>query len=802
MHTNEAIVKRIGALTFNGKSGEGTCICRSKARPSSRQLTMRFRSLALSMIFAALLAGSVTVAAAQVISITVPQPHSSVPNQIIDFYAGGTSEGYTLRVSPQGGTLSINNYLTMGLMPWGYVTTQWTTGQEYVIFLVNVTQTNFRIGFLYLTNSSAEGFILRLFDYGSENVNLWTFQGITHVYNRTVSTSSIQVPMLHLPPPAAFANGISALGPQLYLTTKGGLLLNGTTVLNIFPVMNQLFPNPTDYNEVWSLLTDEIGNYYFAILYMPNNDPSHVIIEHQLRLNDYRRLNGRTVDARWQRGSFENSATVRMPMPNLTVNVDGFPFQTNNNGLVSLSIPNGIVTVQVPDTILNSTNSELTFAGWNEFGSSNPLSIRVNSTLDITAKYESDYALAVNSAFGNPEGSGVYSEGANATFSVEKEMDYGNRTRRVFEQWVGDSNSTNNQAWIIINAPKNVVAVWKTQYTVTLATLGLPPDANAVALVGNSLVTLNGTSPYSLWADANHPLSISVRTTQIQDPSGNYSFQEIQIDNQPYTGVLDVAQPIDVSLVFTPTTIQSESLSLQVTPSIAVSGIPLSITGSINPMTAEPTTVAISYSTGNGGWQHVANVPVAQNGEFAYTWEETAPGNYSIKASWSGNSNSSTSQIVGVRVVNSVPMIAGSDLFIQILQSGLAAARGVPYLGTLVRFTGTLMTLGYILASFVIPSGPPIAGYFIGSIFVGFILVFPFSAAVVLVRAARTRRRPSSLWLTPLLVIWLSSLALVLLSPALSPAQPLLVTSEVLLVLSNVFAIPMLASFRLAKLVA
>jgi hypothetical protein len=663
------------------------------------------------MIFAALLAGSVTAAAAQVVSVTIPQPHDSVPNQIIDFYAGGTSEGYTLRVSPQGGTLSINDYLTVSLMPWGYVTAQWTTGREYIIFLVNVTQTNFRIGFLYLTNSTDEAFILRLFDYGSENVNLWTFQGVQHVYNRTVSASSVQLPKLQMPQPATITNDISALGPQLYLTTKGGILLNGTTTLNILPVMNQLFQNPTDYNEVWSLLADEIGNYYFAILYMRNNDPSHVIIEHQLRLNDYRRLDGRTVGARWQKGSFQNHAIVRMPMPNLSVNVDGFPFKTNNNDLVSVFIPNGIVTVQVPDAFLNSTNSELHFAGWNKFGSSNPLSIRVNSTLDVTAKYESNYPLVVSSAYGTPQGSGWYPQGANATFSVENEIDYGNGTRRVFEQWVGDSTSTANQAWIVLNGPKNVVAVWKTQYMVTIGTLGLPPDASVVALVGDSQVTLNGTSPYSLWVDANDSLPISVQSTQILN--GNYSFQEIRVDNETFAGVLDVAKPIDVSLVFTPAPKQSPSLSLHVMPSIAA-----------------------------------------------------------------------------------------SDLFNQILQSGLAAARSVPYLGTLVGFTATLMTLGYVLASFVIPGGPPIVGYFIGSIFVGFILVFPLSAAVVLVRAARTKRRPSLLWLTPLLVIWLSSLAAVLLSPSLSLAHPLLVASQFLLVLSNVFAIPMLASFRLAKLVA
>ena len=336
---------------------------------------MKFRGLALSMIFAALLASSVTAAGAQTAFVTIPLPHDSVSNQMIDFYAGGSSEGYTLRISPKGGTLSINDYVAMGLMPWGYVTAQWSTGREYIIFLVNVTQTNFRIGFLYLSNSTDEAFLLRLFDYSTQNVNLWTFQGAQHVYNRTVSTGSAQLPYLHIPPPATVTNDISALGPQIHLTTKGGLLLNGTTSFSIFPVMNQLFQGATQFNEVWSLLADESGNYYFAILYMQNNDPSHIIIEHQLRLNDYRRLDGRTIQARWQKASFENNVIVRTPMPNVTVNVDGFPFQTNHNGLVSVGVPTGVVTVEVPDTITDSANSKLHFAGWNKFGSSNPLSI-------------------------------------------------------------------------------------------------------------------------------------------------------------------------------------------------------------------------------------------------------------------------------------------------------------------------------------------------------------------------------------------------------------------------------------------
>ncbi|HXX72735.1 MAG TPA: hypothetical protein VEI80_03500, partial [Candidatus Acidoferrales bacterium] len=66
------------------------------------------------------------VAAQPLLTVPAPAPHG--PKQILDFYAGGISDSYTLQVSPQGGTLSESSYVSMYLMPWGYVSTHWTTG--------------------------------------------------------------------------------------------------------------------------------------------------------------------------------------------------------------------------------------------------------------------------------------------------------------------------------------------------------------------------------------------------------------------------------------------------------------------------------------------------------------------------------------------------------------------------------------------------------------------------------------------------------------------------------------------------
>lgn len=764
---------------------------------------MRFRILVLSIVIVAVLMPPIVpFVRAQNVFVTVPAPKGSAPNQMIDFYAGGSNGGYSIRVSPQGGTFTISDQ-SMNLMPWGYVTAQWSLGKVYIIFLVNVTQTNFRIGFLYLTNSSADEVILRLFDYNDDTINLYDFSGAQHVFNRTVSTGKVQLPKLQFPIPTVPMNNMYALGPQLYLSSLTGAWVNGTSLLQVHPVLNQLFNGPSDYNEVWSLLSDAAGNYYFAILYMQNNDPSHVIIEHQLRLNDYKRLNGQTVNAKWSKGSFENSVTVRTPASDLTVKIDGFPFQTNSNGMAFTNVPSGSVTVEVPTEITSSNNAKVRFTGWNGYGMSNPLTIKVNSTLDITANYAQQYQLLVNSPYGNPQGSGWYVSGANATFSVQSTVNYTNATRRVFQRWAGDSNSTSNQSWAIINSPKQINALWKTQYQVTVGTSGLPTNLTASVVIGNAPIALNGPASYVQWADANQPLPISVQSMEIQSSASNYVLTQLLSNNKPFTGSVTVSAPLTILLVYTEKPKSAVALDLHVFPTVAAPGLPISITGSINGANSASATVVLQYSSANGSWHDLATVPTSGNGAFAYTWNPTAAGEYSIKAFWSGDStHSPASNVVKMRVVDSsTPSGSSSDPVSQLLQVSLSTAKSIPYVSTLAGLAGSLITLGYVLAGFVFPTGPSILGNLIGSLFVGFVFVFPISAAAVMVKSARSKRRPSLLWLIPLFVVWLSSLGLVLFGFSSAGPSDWSIAAQLLLVLSNVFAIPLLAAFRLARIV-
>ena len=673
--------------------------------------------VARTLLFAILLIGgigvTVAIVHAQAVFVTVPLLSGSARNQVIDFYAGGTSEGYSLRASPQGASLSINGLGVMTLMPWGYVTAQWSIGRVYIIFLANVTQTDFRIGFLYLTNVTSEAFILRWFDYNSGgSINNWTFQGAQHVFNRTVTAASIEMPTLQIPTAPTVTNAISALGPDLYLTPKGGQLYNDSTRLNIYPLVNQLYGGSTDYNEVWSLLADGAGQYYFAILYMQNDDSNHVIVEHQLRLNDYRRFDGRTVDAKWVKGSFSNYVTVRAGRPNLTVMMDGFPFQTNERGLVTQSVPDGRVSLQVPAEIQSTGTSKLSFSSWSKFGTANPLSLLLNSSIDLYANYTQEYQLTITTPLGTAIGAGWYPQGTNATFGVQSQIDKGNGTRIVFEKWQGDSNSTDNQTSIVMSSPKHVTAQWKEQYRVNVQPIGLPDNATAQVMVDDSIVTLNGTTPYTLWVDAYTPLSINIQSTQIQQSTINYVYAGMSVDNQSVTGDLTITKPLDVIVVFTG--VPKDSISLQ--------------------FAASP----------------------------------TEP------------SNSLT-------------------LVLRNIKDRIA---GVPYASTLMTTASNLLALGSLLSSYMVPGGPPLVGRIIGTLLVGFVFIFPLSLIVAVSKTLRTHRRPSFIWLTPLVGMWLGSFALLTASSIYSSLQPFVIVAEISLLISNVFLLPIATSLGIARVLA
>jgi len=102
-----------------------------------------------------------------------------------------------------------------------------------------------------------------------------------------------------------------------------------------------------------------------------------------------------------------------------------------------------------------------------------------------TAVFGKQYELKIESAFGNPMGSGWYDEGSVATFSVTSPTLLG---IQVFERWSGNSTSTLLRDTIVMSSPKTIIAVWRTDQsaliTLVLVIAGASVAAGALFRLG------------------------------------------------------------------------------------------------------------------------------------------------------------------------------------------------------------------------------------------------------------------------------------------------------------------------------
>ncbi|MCK5147232.1 hypothetical protein KAR48_10785, partial [bacterium] len=98
----------------------------------------------------------------------------------------------------------------------------------------------------------------------------------------------------------------------------------------------------------------------------------------------------------------------------------------------------------VTNTEDNSRDSLITWSG--DFtGTANPGSIFINGPKEITANWQRQYKLTIETQQegANPQGSGWYNEGATADFSVTSPIEYsGGTERRQLTGWTGEGNGS------------------------------------------------------------------------------------------------------------------------------------------------------------------------------------------------------------------------------------------------------------------------------------------------------------------------------------------------------------------------
>lgn len=130
-------------------------------------------------------------------------------------------------------------------------------------------------------------------------------------------------------------------------------------------------------------------------------------------------------------------------------------------------------TLSILSQGIESGFSRYRFRGWSDGQTQTTRRIIYDASQEsISALFSAQYFLAIGSTFGKPSGEGWHDESSTAKISIPAVIDHGNGTRRVFVGWEGDIISKSANEAILIDSPKNITAIWETQFFVNVKANG------------------------------------------------------------------------------------------------------------------------------------------------------------------------------------------------------------------------------------------------------------------------------------------------------------------------------------------
>jgi hypothetical protein len=152
-------------------------------------------------------------------------------------------------------------------------------------------------------------------------------------------------------------------------------------------------------------------------------------------------------------------------------------------------VPNSTVTV-IADNPSNVTAnaSRYLFTSWSgDLSSTSPaITVTMNKPLTLQANWVRQYYLSIISPTGSPSGGGWYNAGTIVTVGVQSIVQYSNGTRMIFNGWNTTTVGNNPTTQITVNAPTKILAIWQTQYLVTVSSAYGSPSGSGWYNVGSS----------------------------------------------------------------------------------------------------------------------------------------------------------------------------------------------------------------------------------------------------------------------------------------------------------------------------
>jgi len=190
----------------------------------------------------------------------------------------------------------------------------------------------------------------------------------------------------------------------------------------------------------------------------------------------------------------EPTLTLVSSLPHLLMTIDGSKVQADENGSLQMAVPWGTHEITVPESVPKREGEREFFAGWDDNVSTPSREIVVGHDQTFRVSYRTQYQLSVNSLFGTASGSGWYFAEETARASVQPTWVFSEGfmgalgVRHVLDHWEGAcQSSTLPECVITMDEPKQVVAIWRNDYTVPIAILALVGLAAATAVAWRKL---------------------------------------------------------------------------------------------------------------------------------------------------------------------------------------------------------------------------------------------------------------------------------------------------------------------------
>lgn len=136
-------------------------------------------------------------------------------------------------------------------------------------------------------------------------------------------------------------------------------------------------------------------------------------------------------------------------------------------------LENTKATIYVTSTIVNlSKGKRAVFIKWSgDITSTNPkVTITVTHDYTIYALWKIQYYVNITTPYSESlTPSGWYDKGVKIKVKLKNYLlTFSNKTKRIFLRWIGTINTTAKTIELTVNSPITLVAIWKTQYYITI----------------------------------------------------------------------------------------------------------------------------------------------------------------------------------------------------------------------------------------------------------------------------------------------------------------------------------------------